>query len=283
VGSRERPSVFNRARVRTLALSAAALSASLAVPATLLAAQPTPPTDAVNPAVDAQQPSPDPSPADPAAPGDPGDASQPPVHGMPPAGAAQDGPGGGSPTAGAPAERPVLASSRVAAKASSVSIVGAQFSAFAFTPKTITVHVGDTVRWVNNSSAPEGHTVTGHGLDSGTLHQGDDYSFKFSKAGTYDYVCAFHSNMKGAVKVLASGGSSGGGSSNGGSSSDGGSSSSGSGPGGSGTSNSGFGSSAADPGSSGQLPITGLPLLPLAVAGVGLILLGALLSRLEFY
>jgi plastocyanin len=176
----------------------------------------------------------------------------------------------------------VPASSRVAAKASSVSIVGAQFSAFAFNPKTITVHVGDTVRWVNNSSAPEGHTVTGHGLDSGTLHQGDDYSFKFSKAGTYDYVCAFHSNMKGAVKVLASGGSSGG-SPNGGSSSDGGSPSSGSGTGSSGTSSSGFGSSAADPGSSGQLPITGLPLLPLAVAGVGLILLGALLSRLEFY
>ena len=238
----------------------------------------------MNPAVDAQQPSPDPSPADPAAPGDPGDASQPPVHGTPPAGATPDGPGGGSPTAGVPAERPVLASSRVAAKASSVSIVGAQFSAFAFKPKTITVHVGDTVRWVNNSSAPEGHTVTGHGLDSGTLHQGDDYSFKFSKAGTYDYVCAFHSNMKGEREgsrlwrqqrrgiverrlverwgiVRAPDRAR---------------------------------EAAARPArASAPAPriraalasfrITGLPLLPLAVAGVGLILLGALLSRLEFY
>jgi plastocyanin len=171
----------------------------------------------------------------------------------------------------------------LAAKASSVSIVGAQFSSFAFNPKTITVHVGDTVRWANKSSAPEGHTVTGHGLDSGTLHQGDDYSFKFSKAGTYSYICAFHSNMTGKVKVLASasGGGSGGGSSGGGSGAgNGGSSSSGTSGG---TSTSGFGSSAGDPGSFGQLPITGLPLLPLGAIGVGLVLLGALLSRLEFY
>jgi plastocyanin len=171
----------------------------------------------------------------------------------------------------------------VAAKASSVSIVGAQFSAFAFNPKTITVHVGDTVRWNNKSSASEGHTVTGDGLDSGTLHQGDHYSFKFSKAGSYSYVCAFHANMKGKVTVLASGSGSGsgGGSSGGGSGSGGGSSSSGSGTGG--TSSSGLGSSTGDPGGSGQLPVTGLPLLPLGIAGVGLILLGALLGRLEFY
>jgi plastocyanin len=197
-------------------------------------------------------------------------------------GATPSGADGGSASRGVTAQRAVLASARIAAKAASVSIVGAQFSSFAFSPKAITVHVGDTVRWVNKSSASEGHTVTGDGLDSGTLHQGDDYSFKFSKAGTYSYVCAFHSNMKGKVKVLASGSSGGGGGgSSGGGSGGGGGSSTGSGSGG--TSSSGIGSSAADPGSSGQLPVTGLPLLPLAAAGVGLVLLGALLSRLEFY
>jgi hypothetical protein len=160
--------------------------------------------------------------------------------------------------------------------------VGAQFSAFAYKPKTITVHVGDTVRWTNNSSASEGHTVTGDGLDSGTLHQGDDYSFKFSKAGTFDYLCAFHSNMKGTVKVLALSGGGGGSSSGGGSGGspgDGGSTSPGSGAGGGGTSTSGFGSTGADPASSGQLPVTGLPLAPLGVAGVALVALGLLVRR----
>jgi plastocyanin len=282
VGSRECQSGFTRARVRTVILSAAVLGVSLAVPATLLAAQPTPPPD---PGVEAQQPAPDPSPADPARPSNPAEGPQGPDPGTAPVGARPNGADGGSATPGVPAQRPVLASSRVAAKASSVSIVGAQFSAFAFNPKTITVHVGDTVRWNNKSSASEGHTVTGDGLDSGTLHQGDHYSFKFSKAGSYSYICAFHSNMKGTVKVLASGsgGGSGGGSSGGGSGSGGGSSSSGSGTGTGGTSSSGFGSSTGDPSGSGQLPVTGLPLLPLGIAGVGLILLGALLGRLEFY
>jgi plastocyanin len=278
VGSRECPSGFARARIRILALSAATLGVALAVPANLVAAQPTQPTDAApEPAADAQQPSPNPSPADPSPPADPADNPQQPDPGSAPAGARPTGADGGSPSHGLPAERAVLASSRVAAKASSVAIVGAQFSAFAFNPKTITVHVGDTVRWVNKSSAPEGHTVTGHGLDSGTLHQGDDYSFKFSKAGTYSYVCAFHSNMKGKVKVLASGSGGGGGSSGGGSGGGGGSSGSGTGSGG--TSTSGFGSSAADPGSSGQLPVTGLPLLPLGIAGVALVALGLVLRR----
>jgi plastocyanin len=232
--------------------------------------------------VQAQQPSPTPSPADPAPPNDPtGDPRQS-GAGTAPADAAPDPESGDSDRSGVPTSRPVLASARAAAKASSVSVVGAQFSAFAYDPKTVTVHVGDTVRWVNKSSAPEGHTVTGHGLDSGTLHQGDDYSFKFTKAGTYSYLCAFHSNMKGKVKVLASSsGGSGGRSSGGGSGGGGGSSGSGAGTGG--TSTSGFGSSTGDPGASGELPLTGFPLLPLAGAGVGLILLGALLSRLEFY
>jgi plastocyanin len=247
----------------------------------LVAAQPTPPTNTGVPPVDAGQPAPSPSPADPAPPADPADHPQQPGPRTAPAGATPDGADGGAATPGVPAERPVLASSRVASKSSSVSIVGAQFSAFAFTPKTITVHVGDTVRWTNKSSASEGHTVTGHGLDSGTLHQGDDYSFKFSKAGTYSYICAFHSNMTGKVTVLASGsgGGNGGGSSGGGSGGGSGSSSSGSGAGSSVTSTSGTGSSTGDPGSSGQLPVTGFPLLPLGVAGVALVALGMLLRR----
>jgi LPXTG-motif cell wall-anchored protein len=102
--------------------------------------------------------------------------------------------------------------------AQSVSIVD-----FAFKPGSITVNPGDTVQWTNNGKVPEGHDVTGDGLDSGRLKSGETYSHTFNAAGTFSYICSIHPSMKGTVKVLAatsggggasggSGGSSGGGS-----------------------------------------------------------------------
>ncbi len=261
------------------ALGAAVLIASLVVPTTLLAAPPEDqPASAGPPAtpapVTAEQPSPAPSPSEPPPPpGDQaGDAPQPAAV---PAGRRARGRSADDRTA-----RPMLASASAAAKSSSVSIVGDTFSAFAFSPKSITVHVGDKVRWDNESAAPEGHTVTGDGLDSGTFHDGQDYAFTFSRAGTYNYICALHPSMKGKVKVLgSSGGGGGGGSSSGG----GGGGSSGSGSGGSTSSGTSTGSSAGDPGSSGQLPVTGLPLGGLGVAGLGLVALGFVLRRWAEY
>ena len=283
LGSGEGSSSLPRARVRTLALSGAVLALSLAAPATLLAAQPpaAAPNDPPAP-VDAEQPSSPSSPVDPSPPpADPVDGGPQSDQGATPAAAGQGG-RARSRGAGAPAPRPALAS-RSAARSDSVSIVGDTFSAFAFSPKSITVQVGDTVRWHNKSSAPEGHTVTGDGLDSRTLHQGDDYTFKFSHAGTFSYICSLHPSMKGRVTVLASGGGggSGGGGSGGGG---GGSSGSDSGSGSGGTSGSASGSSVGDPGGSGQLPVTGLALVPLGAIGVGLLVGGMLLRRrAEYY
>ena len=78
----------------------------------------------------------------------------------------------------------------------SVSIVD-----FAFTPKTITVPVGTTVRWTNNGSAP--HTVTStsspRAFDSGTLGSGDTFEFTFKTAGQFPYRCSIHPSMTGTV------------------------------------------------------------------------------------
>lgn len=178
--------------------------------------------------------------------------------------------------------RPHAPSARAGDRSNSVSIVGDTFAAFGFSPRSITVKVGDRVRWHNESNASEGHTVTGDGLDSGTFHQGEDYAHTFSRAGTYKYICALHPSMKGKVAVLASrrgGSNAGGGSSGGGGSS----AASGSGSGGGTTSGSGGGSSVGDPGSSGQLPVTGLALLPLGVIGIALVIGGVLLRRAELY
>jgi len=169
---------------------------------------------------------------------------------------------------------------------STVDIIGSQPSSYAFSPKTISVSVGDTVIWDNRSSASEGHTVTGDGLDSGTLKQGDDYSFKFRKAGTFKYLCEFHPSMKGTVKVKGSGGGGGsnGGDQGGGGNGGGGGTSSGSGgtsgtggdPAGTG-SESAAGTSPGAGGSSSQLPLTGFGVPPLAAVGGILLLLGLLL------
>ncbi len=182
---------------------------------------------------------------------------------------------------GAGARSSSFRASAAAARASSVSIVGNTFSSFAYSPKTIKVNEGVVVRWHNSSSVSEGHTVTGDDFDSGVFDEGEDYSHRFNRAGNFSYLCSLHPSMKGKVTVLASsssGGNRGGGSSPGGSEGgDGGTSGSG------GSAGSGTGSSFGDPGGSGQLPTTGLSLLPLAGAGLGLLLLGALLGRLEFY
>jgi plastocyanin len=84
---------------------------------------------------------------------------------------------------------------------------------FAFTPQTITVKAGTTVTWTNQDSVQ--HTVTSADsikvganvtsmFDSGLFNQGQTFSFKFTKAGTYFYVCTIHAkqaSMHGEVIV----------------------------------------------------------------------------------
>jgi plastocyanin len=194
-----------------------------------------------------------------------------------------------APAAAVPAYSVPQAPVNVRASASatkSVSIVD-----FDYDPRSLTVHAGDTVQWTNDGQVPEGHTVTGDGLDSGVLHSGASYSFTFKSSGTFSYICTLHPNMKGSVHVLAatssSGGSGGSGSnpSNGSSGSGGGGSSSGS-SGGSTTSTTGSGSesaavaSADAAGSDSSLPATGSDSLAEAMIGLLLAAAGVTLRRL---
>jgi plastocyanin len=157
-----------------------------------------------------------------------------------------------------------------------VDIVGDTPSKYDFSPHSITITTGDKVTWDNKSNAAEGHTVTGDGLDSKTLKQGDSYTFTFNKAGTYKYKCSFHPYMKGTVNVKGkssgggSNGGSGGGSGNGGTSSGTGGTSTSTDPGGTGSTP----IFSPSPGSSSTLPFTGLSVSPLALAGAVLLLLG---------
>lgn len=75
---------------------------------------------------------------------------------------------------------------------------------FAFSPATITVKVGTTVTWTNQDSAA--HTVTSdsnskESFDSGSMAKDKTFTHTFNTAGTFDYICTFHPDMTGKVKV----------------------------------------------------------------------------------
>jgi amicyanin len=70
-----------------------------------------------------------------------------------------------------------------------------------FIPSEITVVPGTTVTWVNKEDMP--HTVVNvnKGFRSKTLVKDAQFSFTFTAAGDYDYLCSIHPNMKGKVIV----------------------------------------------------------------------------------
>lgn len=96
-----------------------------------------------------------------------------------------------------PAEEPAAAGGATV----EVGLKGIQFD-----PDSVTVKVGGTVNWTNKESVP--HDVTkedGPGPDfssgSGNMKEGDTYKQTFKAAGTINYVCTVHPNMKGSVTV----------------------------------------------------------------------------------
>jgi amicyanin len=70
-----------------------------------------------------------------------------------------------------------------------------------FIPAEITVVPGTTVTWTNSEAMP--HTVVDQNkaFRSKTLVKDGSFSFTFTTAGDYDYLCSIHPFMKGKVIV----------------------------------------------------------------------------------
>jgi amicyanin len=94
---------------------------------------------------------------------------------------------------------PCLAEDPNNAAANPVVTVGMDHNTFI--PSEITVAPGTTVTWVNNEAMP--HTVVDQnkGFRSKMLAKDARFSFTFTTAGDYDYLCSIHPNMKGKVIV----------------------------------------------------------------------------------
>jgi plastocyanin len=77
---------------------------------------------------------------------------------------------------------------------------------FVFSPSTLSISVGDTVRWINQDAII--HTVTSTGssgsnieFDSGNLGKGESFSLTFETAGTVGYKCSVHPTMLGTIII----------------------------------------------------------------------------------
>jgi plastocyanin len=74
---------------------------------------------------------------------------------------------------------------------------------FSFAPATLTVAVGTRVTWTNRDDIP--HTVVStddpKAFKSKVLDTDEQFSYTFTKAGTYPYFCSVHPKMTGSVVV----------------------------------------------------------------------------------
>ena len=76
-----------------------------------------------------------------------------------------------------------------------------------FVPEVVNIKSGDTVKWINNDSAP--HTATAGTpdtgpsgqFDSGIMGPGSTWEYTFNEAGEIPYYCTLHPWMLGTVVV----------------------------------------------------------------------------------
>jgi plastocyanin len=70
-----------------------------------------------------------------------------------------------------------------------------------FTPADITVKAGTAVVWTNKGKQPHTASANDGSFDSGTMKGGATWEHVFSSPGEFPYVCAFHPQMTGVVRV----------------------------------------------------------------------------------
>lgn len=76
---------------------------------------------------------------------------------------------------------------------------------YAFAPASLSVPAGSTVTWTNYDTAPHDVKTTSGPLaiHSPMLNKGESWSFTFTTAGAYGYVCTVHPDMTAGITVRA--------------------------------------------------------------------------------
>ena len=72
---------------------------------------------------------------------------------------------------------------------------------FSFSPATLPVTVGTTVKWTNGDDVPHTIMSTDRTFRSAVLDTEGSFSRRFETPGTYSYFCSIHPHMTGSVVV----------------------------------------------------------------------------------
>lgn len=118
------------------------------------------------------------------------------------AGAAFTAPAAAQATAEPPAAQATAEPPAASTKAAHKTHVVTMSHKFTYDPLTLVVNVGDTIIWKNTDLYQ--HTVTSvdrTSFNSSIMNPGKSWRYKAVKAGTYNYFCALHPNMKGTLIV----------------------------------------------------------------------------------
>ena len=73
--------------------------------------------------------------------------------------------------------------------------------AMRFQPEVLTVAAGDTVVWLNKDLVPHTATSKVGGFDSKTIAAAESWRYTVRKKGDSAYICTFHPEMKGMLRV----------------------------------------------------------------------------------
>jgi plastocyanin len=95
----------------------------------------------------------------------------------------------------------LLACRMVAAEEATMETKMVSIDNFTFSAKELTVAVGSTVRWINHDDIPHSIVARNAAFRSKALDTDDVYSFTFTSAGTFDYLCGLHPLMTGTIIV----------------------------------------------------------------------------------
>ncbi len=85
--------------------------------------------------------------------------------------------------------------------------VEVMMESISYRPVELTVEAGTTVTWIHQDGSVAHTTTADDGTwDSGTMSEGDEFSFTFDEPGTYPYRCSIHpAQMTGTIIVTESG------------------------------------------------------------------------------
>src|SRR5688572_26226944 len=94
------------------------------------------------------------------------------------------------------AVKSVAAAPAHAGSKADVNIMG-----FAFGPAKASIETGKNVTWTNGDDSPHQITIVSTKERSAILRKGESHTQTFKAAGTYEYICGLHPQMKGAIEV----------------------------------------------------------------------------------